>query len=155
GFRYLAWLNGVGVLLIALSALGVIPTEVPSYLLRLPLIAFLCGLALTGLGVLWVYMVQASRLLRAPARRRHHWLPAIRVLGCYCASMAVFIVGCWILVGMGGLATDGWTHDFGWLPLLLTGWDLTRAEHPFLTLVLDIVCCTITPVLSNAALKDT
>ncbi|HLU19434.1 MAG TPA: hypothetical protein VKZ66_05700 [Pusillimonas sp.] len=121
GFRYLAWLNGVGVLLIALSALGVIPTEVPSYLLRLPLIAFLCGLALTGLGLLWVYMVQASLLLRAPARRRHHWLPVICVLGCYCASMAVFIVGCWILVGMGGLATDGWTHDFGWLPLLFTG----------------------------------
>src|SRR5690606_8698073 len=121
GFRYLAWLNGVGVRLVALSALGVIPTEVPSYLLRLPLIAFLCGLALTGLGLLWVYMVQASLLLRAPARRRHHWLPVICVLGCYCASMAVFIVGCWILVGMGGLATDGWTHDFGWLPLLFTG----------------------------------
>ncbi|WP_397473047.1 hypothetical protein [Pusillimonas sp.] len=118
GFKFLAWLNGMGVLLIVLCALSVIPTEVPSYLLRMPLVAFLCGLALAGLGLLWVYMVQASLVLRPRGRRRHHWIPVICVLACYCASMVIFAVGCWLLVSMGSLVSDGWSHNFGWNGLL-------------------------------------
>ena len=113
GFRFLAWLNGMGVLLIVLCALGILPTEVPSYLLRMPLVAFLCGLALGGLGLLWVYMVQASLVLRPRGRRRHHWVPVICVLGSYCISMVMFAVGCWLLVSMGSLVSDGWSHGFG------------------------------------------
>lgn len=115
GFRFLAWLNGMGVLLVVLCALGIVPTEVPSYFLRMPLIAFLCGLALAGLGLLWVYMAQASLGLRPSGRRRHHWVPVLCVLGSYCVSMAVFAAGCWLLVGMGSLVMDDWSHDFGWL----------------------------------------
>lgn len=122
GFKFLAWLNGMGVLLIVLCALSVIPTEVPSYLLRMPLIAFLCGLALAGLGLLWVYMVQASLILRSPGRRRHHWIPVVCVLGCYCASMVIFAVGCWLLVSMGSLVSDGWSHNFGSSGFLADPW---------------------------------
>lgn len=113
GFRFLAWLNGVGVLLIVLCSVGVIPAEVPPYLLRMPLVAFLSGLALGGLGLLWVYMVQASLAMRPQGRRRHHWIPVVCVLGSYCASMAMFAVGCWLIVSMGSLVSDDWSRTFG------------------------------------------
>ena len=114
GFRFLAWINGMGVLLVVLCALGIVPTEVPSYFLRMPLIAFLCGLALAGLGLLWVYMAQASLAVRSQGgRRRHHWVPVVCVLGSYCVSMVMFAVGCWLLVGMGSLAIDDWSFDLG------------------------------------------
>ncbi|MDX3895792.1 MAG: hypothetical protein QHC66_13830 [Pusillimonas sp.] len=115
GFRFLAWINGVGVLLVVLCALGIVPTEVPAYFLRMPLLAFLCGLALAGLGLLWVYMAQASLGLRArDGRRRPHWIPVLCVLGSYCVSMVTFAVGCWLLVGMGSLANDDWSYDESW-----------------------------------------
>lgn len=113
GFKSLTWLNGIGVLLVVLCGLGILPTEVPSYLLRMPLVAFLCGLALAGLGLLWVYMAQASLFMRSNGRRRYHWIPVMFVLGSYCFSMAAFAAGCWLLVGMGSLVIDGWSMGFG------------------------------------------
>src|SRR5690606_24384086 len=112
GFRFLAWINGAGVMLVVLCALGVLPTEVPAYFLRMPLLAFLCGLALAGLGLLWVYMAQASLgLRRRDGRRRPHWIPVLCALASYCVSMVMFAVGCWLLVGMGSLANDDWSYD--------------------------------------------
>ena len=113
GFRFLAWINGMGVLLVVLCALGIVPTEVPSYFLRMPLIAFLCGLALAGLGLLWVYMAQASLGMRSAGRRRYHWVPVLCVLGSYCVSMVMFAVGCWLMVGMGSIAIDDSSFGLG------------------------------------------
>ena len=114
GFRFLAWINGLAVMLVVLCALGILPTEVPSYYLRMPLLAFLSGLALAGLGLLWVYMAQASLgVAHAGSRRRYHWLPVICVLACYCVSLVMFSAGCWLLVNIGSLALDDWGVDFG------------------------------------------
>jgi len=113
GFKFLAWINGVGVLLVVLCALAILPIEVPAYLLRMPLVAFLCGLALAGLGLLWVYMVQASLGSRIRnGQRRPHWVPVLCVLASYCVSMVMFAAGCWLLLGMGSLANDDWSYDY-------------------------------------------
>ncbi len=114
GFKFLAWINGVGVLLVVLCALAILPVEVPAYLLRMPLVAFLCGLALAGLGLLWVYMAQAS-LGSSRVRngqRRPHWVPVLCVLASYCVSMVMFAAGCWLLLGMGSLANDDWSYEY-------------------------------------------
>lgn len=109
GFKFLAWINSLGVLLVVLCALGVVPTEVPAFFLKMPLLAFLCGMALAGLGLLWLYMAHASLGMRSQsARRRYHWLPVFCVLASYCVSMVMFAVGCWLLLGLGSLATDNW-----------------------------------------------
>lgn len=115
GFRFLAWINGLGVMLVVLCALGIVSTEVPAYFLRMPLVAFLCGLALAGLGLLWVYMAQLSLGAFRNGRRRYHWVPVLCVLGSYCVSMVMFAVGCWLLVGMGSLANDDWSYEDGGL----------------------------------------
>lgn len=112
GFKFLAWVNGLGVMLVVLCALGIVPTEVPAYFLKMPLVAFLSGMALAGLGLLWLYMAHASQGMRQlSARRRYHWLPVFCMLASYCVSMVMFAVGCWLLLGLGSLANDKW--DFG------------------------------------------
>lgn len=105
GFKFLAWLNCLGVLLVVLCALGLAPVALTPYLLRLPLAAFVCGVAFCGLGLLWSFLVQSSliRQLVLGEPRRTHWVPMFCVLLAYSLSLLAFIVGCWFLVNLAGL----------------------------------------------------
>jgi len=114
GFRFMAWVNGLGVLLAVLCALGILPTDLPPQLLKLPLAAFLCGLALAGLGLAWACAAQASHQARlAPGGRRHrlHWLPTFCSLAAYGLAMAMFVAGCWFLVNLAALVYQGEDAD--------------------------------------------
>lgn len=77
GFKFFAWINGLGVIATLSVGMGVITTDLAPQWLRLPLAAFLGGLTLAALGLLWSYPTQASLLnqLIAGRTRRTHWIP--------------------------------------------------------------------------------
>src|SRR3546814_16373669 len=79
GFRFLATINGVGVLLTLFCAVGVLQTNLMPALFRIPLAVFIGGLALCGVGLLWSYLVQTSLFGQRidGRRRRTHWVPMI------------------------------------------------------------------------------
>jgi hypothetical protein len=97
GFKFLAWTNGLGVLLLLCSSLGIVQIDLDLQWLRFPLAAFLAGLALSALGLLWSYPVQSSLLhqLLTGRPRRTHWLPLFCTLVAYSLSLLAFIAGCW------------------------------------------------------------
>ncbi|HEY9459615.1 MAG TPA: hypothetical protein VIR04_02310 [Paralcaligenes sp.] len=102
GFKFLAWINGVGALLIVACSIGVVQVDLSPYLLRLPLASFMAGLALCGLGLLWSYLVQSSlfnQLLEGRARRTH-WVPMFCAMIAYSLSMAAFVMGCWFTLNL-------------------------------------------------------
>ena len=106
GFRFLVTVNGAGVLLTLLAATGFIETDMAPPLFRMPLAAFLGGLALSGVGLLWSFVAQTSLFgqLMEGRRRRGHWVPMICVLVAYALSLVVFVVGCWLTLGLANLA---------------------------------------------------
>ncbi len=99
GFRFLAWINGLGVLLILLCSAGAFDIDLDAQWLRLPFAAFLGGLALCALGLLWTYPAQSSlaHQLAAGRARRSHWLPMACTLIAYTLSLLAFLAGCWFL----------------------------------------------------------
>jgi hypothetical protein len=102
GFRFLAWLNGLGVLLILVCATGMVQTDLVAGWLRLPMAAFLAGLVLCGLGLLWSYLVLASlfaQMVRGQTRRTH-WIPLFCAMVAYSLSMVAFVAGCWFTLGL-------------------------------------------------------
>ncbi|MBV6307062.1 hypothetical protein KVP10_19405 [Candidimonas humi] len=106
GFKFVAWLNGLGVLLIIFCSLGLIQTDLTAAELRLPLVAFTGGLALCGLALFWSYLVQASlfnQLVSGHARRTH-WIPLSCAIIAYALSLVVFMAGCWFTLGVSSLA---------------------------------------------------
>ncbi len=115
GFKFLAWINCLGVSLVVLCALGLFPVALTPYLLRLPLIAFACGIAFCGLGLMWSYLVQGSLIgqLVLGEVRRTHWVPMFCVLIAYGLSLLAFIVGCWFLVNLAGAVYQGSESDSG------------------------------------------
>lgn len=102
GFKFLAWINGVGALLIIVCSMGIVQVDLSPYLLRLPLAAFMAGLALCGLGLLWSYLVQTSLFnqLLAGRARRTHWVPMFCAMVAYSLSMAAFVMGCWFTLNL-------------------------------------------------------
>lgn len=98
GFKFVAWLNGLGVLLTLAFSLGMTASASPVWF-RLPLAAFLCGLALAGLGLLWSCPAQTSLVyqLARGYKSRGHWVPLFCTLLAYALSLVAFILGCWAL----------------------------------------------------------
>jgi len=122
GFKFLAWLNGLGLLLVILNAVGVISSDYAPEWLRLPLLAFSAGMVLCGLGLLWAYLTQASLLNQSLAGyvRRGHWVPLSCMIASYCLSLLSFVAGCWLVVFLaassyqGGDQTDSGSPDSSW-----------------------------------------
>ncbi len=106
GFKFLAWINSLGVVVILFFGLGIIQVDLAPHWLRLPLAAFLAGLVLSALGLLWTYPAQASLLnqLVSGRARRTHWLPLSCTIIAYTLSLLAFVAGCWITLGLGHLA---------------------------------------------------
>ncbi|MFW7342836.1 hypothetical protein V0R37_15005 [Pollutimonas sp. H1-120] len=106
GFKFLAWTNGLGVLLLLSCSLGIVQIDLDPQWLRFPLAAFLAGLALSALGLLWSYPVQSSLLhqLITGKPRRGHWLPLFCSLVAYSLSLLAFIAGCWFTQSLAALA---------------------------------------------------
>src|SRR5690606_18573747 len=98
GFKFLAWLNGLGVLLVLSCSIGLVEFGLAPQWLRLPLAAFLAGLALCALGLLWSYPAQSSLLDQVSSGRlvrRMHWLPLFCTILAYSLSLIAFALGCW------------------------------------------------------------
>ena len=106
GFKFLAWINSIGVVVILFFGLGIIEVDLAPQWLRLPLAAFLAGLVLSALGLLWTYPAQASLLnqLVSGRARRTHWIPLTCTIIAYTLSLLAFVCGCWITLGLGHLA---------------------------------------------------
>ncbi len=97
GFKFLAWLNGMGVVLILLCSMGLIDIGLSPAWMRFPLVSFLGGLALAALGLMWSYSVQASLIHQVISARlrRTHWIPLTCTTIAYILSLAAFFAGCW------------------------------------------------------------
>ncbi len=109
GFKFLAWINGLGVLVVLLCSLGLVQSDFSPAVLRLPLTAFTAGLAFCGLALLWFYLVHASlftQLITGRARRSH-WVPLFCALVAYTLSLMAFVMGCWLTLGVSNLIS----HD--------------------------------------------
>ena len=106
GFKFLAWINGLGVVAMLFFGLGVIEIDLAPQWLRLPLGAFLGGLVLSALGLLWTYPAQASLINQSITGRvrRSHWIPLSCTMIAYTLSLLAFVAGCWITLGVGHLA---------------------------------------------------
>lgn len=106
GFKFLAWINGMGVVVILLLGIGIVHIELPPEWLRLPMAAFLGGLALSALGLLWAYPVQASLLnqLVLGRPRRTHWIPLFCTMVAYGLALLAFVLGSWATLGLASLA---------------------------------------------------
>jgi hypothetical protein len=106
GFRFLATINGIAVALTLLAATGTIPTDLTPEMFRMPLAAFLGGVALCGVGLLWAFLAQASLFgqLVEGRRRRTHWVPLACALFAYGFSLLAFVVGCWFTLGLANLS---------------------------------------------------
>src|SRR5690606_17859541 len=97
GFKFLVWLNGLGLLLVFSCSIGVIEIGLPTMWLRFPLVSFLGGMALAGLGLMWSYSVQVSLIHQAMigTLRRTHWVPLACTTIAYMLSLFGFLAGCW------------------------------------------------------------
>jgi uncharacterized membrane protein YidH (DUF202 family) len=105
GFKFLAWINGMGVLAILAFGVGIVPIDLAPPWLRVPLAAFLGGLVLASLGLLWSYSVQASLFnqLLAGRRRRTHWIPMFFTTLAYSFSLLAFVCGCWFTLNLASM----------------------------------------------------
>lgn len=129
GFKFLAWINGLALLLLMACAMGIIDVDLAAHWMRLPVTIFLAGLALATLGLLWSYPVQASLLnqLAEGRPRRGHWIPLICAMTAYGLSLLAFVLGCWLTLGLAGFVyqNDGIHPSFNegpsrseqWVPL--------------------------------------
>lgn len=129
GFRFLAWINGLALLLLMACAIGIIDVDLAAHWMRLPVTIFLAGLALAALGLLWSYPVQASLLnqLAEGRARRGHWIPLICAMTAYGLSLLAFVLGCWLTLGLAGFvyqndgihpsSHDGPSRYEQWVPL--------------------------------------
>ncbi|NYT83440.1 hypothetical protein H0A70_18320 [Alcaligenaceae bacterium] len=104
GFKFLAWINGLGVLLLVFCSLGIFESAIELQWLRWPLAAYLAGLTLAALGLLWTYPALASLLGQAVSGRvrRTHWLPMFCIMLAYGLSMMAFVAACWFTFSVGG-----------------------------------------------------
>jgi hypothetical protein len=97
GFKFLAWLNGLGVLLMLFCSMGAIELGLVAAWYRFPLALFRGGLALGALGLLWSYTLQSTLIVQMinGQARRTHWIPLSCTLLAYILSLAAFACGCW------------------------------------------------------------
>ncbi len=111
GFKFLAWINGLGIA--AILSLGVFQLGVAPQWLRLPLAAFLGGLVLAALGLLWSYSAQISLLNQAISgrARRWHWIPLFCTMLAYSLSLLAFVCGCWLTLGLAGAVYQNTDDD--------------------------------------------
>jgi hypothetical protein len=107
GFRFLATINGLGALFTLCAAVGVVDTNLAPSLYRVPLAAFIAGMALCGVGLLWSYLVQTllfGQLVEGHPRRTH-WVPFVCVLLAYGLSLVMFVAGCWYMLHLAEMAS--------------------------------------------------
>ncbi|HUG57404.1 MAG TPA: hypothetical protein VL002_04125 [Candidimonas sp.] len=104
GFKFLAWINGMGVVAVLLFGTGIIQVDLAPVWMRLPLAAFLGGLTFAALGLLWAYPAQASLLnqLVTGRSRRTHWIPLFCTMVAYSLALFAFAAGSWLLLGLVG-----------------------------------------------------
>ena len=100
------WLNGLGLALIFAVALGLLPSGLSPYWLRIPLALFLAGMMLALLGVFWTGMLRLSvaRQNRQTYARRTHWLPALFAMFSYIFAFIAFAAACWAFLGVTAMA---------------------------------------------------
>ncbi len=105
GFKFLAWINGLGVFAILALAIGIIPIDLAPPWLRVPLAAYLGGLVLASLGLLWSYSVQSSLFNQSLAgrTRRTHWIPMFFTILAYGFSLLAFVCGCWFTLNLASM----------------------------------------------------
>lgn len=96
----------MGIVVILSLGIGLVQIELAPQWLRLPLAAFLGGLTLSALGLLWAYPVQASLLnqLIVGRSRRTHWIPLCCTMVAYCLALLAFVFGCWATLGLASVA---------------------------------------------------
>lgn len=105
-FKALMWLNGLGIALVFIVALGLIPWTLSPYWLRLPLALYLAGVLLAVLGLFWSGMLHTalSRQCLSGNTRRSHWIPALLTLISYFLAFLAFAAACWAFLGVMSLA---------------------------------------------------
>ncbi|ARP91146.1 hypothetical protein CAL14_13300 [Bordetella genomosp. 9] len=103
GFRFLGWINGLGVLMLAAFSLGVVGGDVDAPDLRQPIAAYALGLAACAIGMLFSYFAHFSvfRQIAAGRAGKGHWLPMLLAAIAYCGSVAAFVIGCWGVAAAG------------------------------------------------------
>ncbi|AVJ27059.1 hypothetical protein [Achromobacter spanius] len=106
-FRFLGWLNGGAALVLVGFSLGIVGSDIAAPDLQIPLLLFLAGLVLAGLGVAFAYLAQVSLLRQGYNGHltRGHWPAQLLALLCYVASMLAFCGACWFSVGQVATAT--------------------------------------------------
>ncbi|TAM85801.1 MAG: hypothetical protein EPN41_11390 [Candidimonas sp.] len=108
GFRFLATINGLGVLFSLSAAIGVVDTNLAPGLYRAPVATFIAGLVFCGVGLLWSYLVQTLLFgqLVEGRHRRTHWVPLACTLLSYGLSLALFVAGCWYTLHLAEVASQ-------------------------------------------------
>lgn len=106
GFKFLAWINGLGVAVMLWFGVGMVPIDLAPHWLRMPMASFLAGMVLCAMGLLWSYPVHASLLnqLVLGRARKTHWIPLLLTILAYSLSLLAFIVGCWFTLGLASIA---------------------------------------------------
>lgn len=106
-FRFLGWLNGGAALILVGFTLGIVGPDIAAPDLQIPLLFFLAGLVLAGLGVAFAYLAQVSLLRQGYSGHltRGHWPAQLLALICFVASMLAFCAACWFAAGQAETAT--------------------------------------------------
>jgi len=107
-FRLLGWLNGGAALGLVAFVLGMVGGDIAAPDLQIPLLFFLAGLVLAGLGVAFAYLAQVSLLRQGYSGHltRGHWPAQLLALICFVASMLAFCAACWFAAGQAVTATS-------------------------------------------------
>ena len=106
-FRFLGWLNGGAALILVGFTLGILGPDIAAPDLQIPLLFFLAGLVMAGLGVAFAYLAQVSLLRQGYNGHltRGHWPAQLLALVCHLASMLAFCGACWFAAGQAATAT--------------------------------------------------
>lgn len=108
GFRLLAWINGIGLLVFLGFAVGILGADVDPPALEPAIAAFAVGLAACALGLLFSYLTHLSLYRQALRARpgRGHWLWTLLSIAAYLAALGAFLLGCWCAATAPGEGDD-------------------------------------------------
>lgn len=100
------WFNGLGVALLFSVALGLLPSALSPYWLRLPLALFLAGMMLALMGLFWAGMLRltVARQQTSGYARRTYWIPALFAIISYFFALIAFAAACWAFLGVASLS---------------------------------------------------
>ena len=97
GFRLLAWINGIGLLLVFGFGVGMLGGDADPPALEPAIVAFAAGVGACALGLLFSYLTHLSLYRQALRARsgRGHWLWTLLAGAAYLAALGAFLLGCW------------------------------------------------------------